>query len=240
MLRDVTLVAVTSVAVEATVRALGRSMDQVTFGRVLLLSDRTPEGALHGIEWVEIGPLRSRADYSHFMLRELWRYVLTDHALCVQWDGFVINGAAWRADFTDYDYIGAVWPHFDDGHRVGNGGFSLRSKRLLEACRELPLDEGQAEDVVIARINRERLEREGMRFATEGVASDFAYERCQPTGQEFGFHGAFNLVRYLSPAEALSVFSSLDPAMLTKSERREVFRWALRHGRFRLARAMVA
>jgi hypothetical protein len=240
VLSDVTLVAVTSVAIAATVDALQKSMAQAEFGRVLLLSDHRPQGRLDGIEWIEIEPLRSRADYSRFMLRGLCPHISTQYALCVQWDGFVINGAAWRSDFAEYDYIGAVWPHFADEHRVGNGGFSLRSRRLLDACQALPFDGEQAEDLVIARLHRARLEKAGIRFAPESVAANFAYERSAPTGREFGFHGAFNLVRHVSPQEALTVFRSLDSSMLAQSERLEVLRWALWRGRFRLARAMMA
>ena len=69
------------------------------------------------------------------MLQELHDHISTAHALCIQWDGYVLNAQAWDASFLDYDYIGSVWPQFGDGHRVGNGGFSLRSKRLLEAWR---------------------------------------------------------------------------------------------------------
>lgn len=213
-------------------------MDQADFGRVLLLSDRKPEASLDGIEWVGITPLRSRAEYSQYMLRDLRDHILTPHALCVQWDGFVIDGAAWRPEFTDFDYIGAVWPHFGDSFRVGNGGFSLRSRRLLDECGNLPFDGRQAEDVLISRVYRRRLEEAGIRFAPESLAVKFAYERTPSTGDEFGFHGAFNLVRYLSPSEARTVFGSLDPAMLSNSERREVMGWALRRGRFGLASTM--
>jgi hypothetical protein len=239
LLADVTLVAVSSVALSATIEALRASMAQADFGRVLLLSDQPPSEAAPGIEWVAINRLRSRAEYSHFILRDLARHVSTGHALCVQWDGYVVNGAAWQEDFLTYDYIGAVWPQFTDGHRVGNGGFSLRSRRLLEACKDLPFDGEQAEDIVIARTNRAHLEQAGMCFAPEEVADEFAYERRAPTGREFGFHGAFNLVRYLSPRTALRVFRSLDQSMLTRGERLEIFRWALARGRLRLAKAML-
>lgn len=234
-LNEVTLVAVTSVALAATVDALRKSMQQVEFGRVLLLSDRLPAGSMDGIEWIAIDPLTSRTHYSRFMLHELSRHVTTEHALCVQWDGFVLKGDAWRPNFAEYDYIGALWPHFSDAYRVGNGGFSLRSRRLLEACTTLPADALHAEDVLIGRVYRERLEGLGIRFAPEEVAADFAYERTAPTGQEFGFHGAYNLVRHVSKAEAHGIFGSLDPLMLTDGERREVFRWALRRGRLNLA-----
>lgn len=234
-LNEVTLVAVTSVALAATIEALRKSMRQVEFGRVVLLSDRRPSVSMEGIEWIAIDPLRSRSDYSRFMLHELYRHITTEHALCVQWDGFVLKGDAWRPTFTDYDYIGALWPHFSDDYRVGNGGFSLRSRRLLEACTSLPADGLHAEDVLIGRVYRERLENIGIRFAPEEVAAGFAYERTAPTGREFGFHGAYNLVRHVSKGEASATFGSLDPLMLTDGERREVFRWALRRGRLNLA-----
>lgn len=235
-LPDVTLVAVTSVALSATVDALHASMRQVEFGKALLLSDKPPPpNADPAIEWRGIDRLGSRVDYSRFMLRDLAPHVETSHALCVQWDGFVLDGDAWDPHFLDYDYVGAVWPQFHDGFNVGNGGFSLRSRRLLEACVQLPFDESQVEDVLIGRICRPQLEDQGIRFAPESIARRFAYERTTPTGDEFGFHGAFNLVRILSAEESLDVFRSLDRGMLARIERLEILRWALSHGEVRLA-----
>jgi len=173
-------------------------------------------------------------------LRELAPYISTRHALCVQWDGFVLDGGDWDPAFLDYDYIGAPWPHFDDAHNVGNGGFSLRSRRLLEASRDLPFDGKQAEDVVISRIARPQLEAQGIRFAPASVAARFAYERTQPTGREFGFHGAFNLVRNLPTKQALQLFRTLEPQLLARSERFELLRWAVAHGRVKLAMNMLA
>ena len=241
ILDDVTLVAVTSVAREATVEALQRSMEQVQFARVLLCSDQPPPPVLdHAIEWRGIPRLRSRSDYSRFMLCNLAGHIGTSHALCVQWDGFVLNGKAWDPSFLDYDYIGAVWPHFADGHDVGNGGFSLRSRRLLEAASALPFEGHESEDIVIARIGRPQLEEQGIRFAPAAIARRFAYERTPPSGNEFGFHGAFNLVRYLPPEDALRLFRSLESGMLSRNERSELFRWALIRGRTKLALTMLA
>jgi hypothetical protein len=235
----VTLVAVTSVAVPQTIRALRASMARAKFAQVLLLSDHPPATQLDVIRWIKIPHLGSRRDYSRFMLRELCQQIETGHVLNVQWDGFVLNGREWDPAFLDYDYVGAPWPHFSDGHNVGNGGFSLRSRRLLEACRDLPADGSQLEDVMICRQWRPELERRGIRFAPESLARRFSYERTKPHGDEFGFHGAFNLVRLLPRREALRLFGSLEPDMLARSERREVLSWALRHGRFRLALEML-
>jgi len=138
-LTNVTLVAATSVARAATLRAMRLSMEQVRFGAAVFLCDEPPEdGQATGIEWRAISPLRSRADYSRFMLHEMADHVATDFALVVQWDGYVLDSAGWRDEFLEYDYIGAPWPQFDDGRRVGNGGFSLRSSQLLRVCATLP------------------------------------------------------------------------------------------------------
>ena len=239
-LPDVTLVAVTSVAIPATIEALRRSTEQARFAEVLFLCDRAPPRDYPGMTWRPIGRLASKADYSRFMLRDLAPHVATSHALCIQWDGFVTDGHAWEPRFLDYDYIGALWPHFRDGHDVGNGGFSLRSKRLLEACSDLPLDGSEPEDIIIGRSCRPRLEELGLRFAPPSVARQFAYERTPPSGREFGFHGAFNLVDHVSRADALGIFRSLEPGMLARNERSELFRWSLLHGRLRLALTMLS
>jgi hypothetical protein len=238
-LKDVTLVAVTSVAIGATLKAIHASMRQADFGEVLLLSDKRPPDLDARLEWREIEHLASRRDYSRFMLHELAKHIATGHALCVQWDGYVLDGTAWRPSFLDYDYIGAPWPHFRDGHNVGNGGFSLRSQRLLQACTTLPVSGSESEDLVISRLFRPRLEAQGIRFAPQEVAQHFSYERMPPQGREFGFHGAFNLVRHLSKHDAQQIFESLETGILARSERWELFRWALARGRLRLATNML-
>jgi hypothetical protein len=235
----VTLVAVTGVALAATLEALRASLAQADFAEVLLLSDRPPPSKEPGISWRQIEPIRSRDDYSRFMLRGLVEHIRTPHALCVQWDGYVLDGSAWDPAFLEYDYVGASWPHFHDDHNVGNGGFSLRSRRVLEASRELPLDPPLIEDVIICRRCRPDLERQGIRFAPEAVASRFSYERMPPRGDEFGFHGSFNLVRLLPADQALRLIRSLEPELLARSERWELLGWALRRGRFAFALEML-
>jgi hypothetical protein len=78
--------------------------------------------------------------------------------LVAQWDGFVWQHRMWDPAFLDYDYIGAPWPaHLTRGeqhrnHRVGNGGFSLRSRKLQQFLAEDPrVEVTDNEDVVICR-----------------------------------------------------------------------------------------
>jgi hypothetical protein len=235
-LPDVTLVAVSSVALPATVRAMRMSLAQVRFGAALLLSDRDPlDDGDREISWRQIAPITSRIAYSRFMLRDLSQYVETSHALCVQWDGYVLDAGGWDPAFLDYDYIGAPWPHFADGHAVGNGGFSLRSRRLLATCTKLLLDE-EAEDIAICRRYRPLLEEHwGIRFAPEAEARRFAYERHPPSGREFGFHGSFNMVDLLNPSAMAEIFSTLEPHVMNRLEHRELMAWALRKGHFAIA-----
>lgn len=233
-LPDVTLLAVTDVALSATARALNLSQRRLRFGETLFLSSRSPPPNT-AAEWRPIPPIGSRSEYSRFMLRDLAVHIATQHVLCVQWDGYVLNPDHWDPAFLDYDYIGAPWPHFEDGMRVGNGGFSLRSRRLVEACASLPIA-NEAEDVAICRTHRPMLEKRfGLRFAPEAVARRFAYERMSPTGEEFGFHGALNMVGLVSSRELRSLLKELEPSLLNRREHRELLYSALRRRDLRLA-----
>jgi hypothetical protein len=212
-LPNVTLCAAASVNVVATVAALNRCLDQIEFGSCLLFTDADP-AALElndRIENVEIDRLSSAQAYSRFLLRGLLPYIETTHCLIVQWDGFVLDHSRWDPEFLSCDYIGAPWPQFHDAYVVGNGGFSLRSRRLLEACRADSFVVEHPEDVAIARINRDMLEREyGVRFADPELAERFSFERIPRKRPTFGFHGIFNLIDVLGPHEFWKIYRTLD------------------------------
>jgi hypothetical protein len=170
--------------------ALRRSLAQCRFERVQLFTDRRLE--LPGVEVVQIPDIASIADYSRFMVKELGTRIETDFALVVQYDGFVANGRRWRDEFLDWDYLGAPWP--DGG--VGNGGFSLRSKKLLRALQDPRVAELVPEDVAICRTYRALLEGDyGIRFAPRDVAARFSFETQPPPEPTLGFHGITHMVR---------------------------------------------
>lgn len=209
-LPQVTLCAASSVNLAATVRALQASLAQVRFGACKLFTDARPENLPSGIELVSIPRLRSAADYSQFILSGMVDHVDTSHCLVAQWDGHVSQSANWRAEFLDCDYIGAVWPQFDDGHQVGNGGFSLRSRRLLQVCREPEFQPSHPEDVCIARHNRRWLEGRGMRFADVALAQAFSSERVGEPQTSFGYHGVWHMPAVLGAEAFWQVYESLD------------------------------
>lgn len=193
-LPQVTVCAVTSVNVAATLHALEECLAQIEFASCKLFTHVTLEQSEHpGIQIVPIRPVTSSAAYSDYILNCLIDHVKTSHCLVVQWDGHVINADKWRWDFLDYDYIGASWPQFSDGHDVGNGGFSLRSTRLMQACRIEGFIPLHPEDIAIGRLNRHWLEQRGMRFAPRALADIFSTERAGAITASFGYHGVWNM-----------------------------------------------
>ena len=209
-LPEVTLCAVTSVNVRATLHALSKCLEQVSFGDCKLLTDAPIRPASSEITVVPIRHLQSSRDYSRFMLSNLADHVETSHCLVVQWDGYLLDAAQWRPEFLDYDYIGATWPQFDDGHDVGNGGFSLRSRKLIQACRHPSFAGAHPEDVAIGRTNRDWLENQGLRFAPRDLADAFAAERTGRIGSAFGFHGIFNMPAAIGVDAFWETYRSLD------------------------------
>ena len=229
-LPQVTLVAVTSVNLAATVAALRRSVGEVTFGSVMLLSHERPHDLPESVEWHRIEFLQSARAYSKFILRRLPAYITTSHCLLVQWDGHVLSGAHWRDEFLGYDYLGASWPQFEDGHDVGNGGFSLRSRALLEACQRPDFVESHPEDLAICRTNRTWLEGLGLRFATVDVADRFSAERRGDPLQCFGYHGVWHMPRALGLDEFWSIYAGLDEHGTVRNDFRSLL-WQCAKGR---------
>lgn len=209
-LPQVTLVAVSSVNITATLRALDACRRHIDFGACKLLTHTLPPEIPSDLDVVLIPEIASAQGYSQFVLRCLGDHVATSHCLVVQWDGHVIHPEFWSPEFLEYDYIGASWPQFTDGYDVGNGGFSLRSRRLLLACQTAQFVPGHPEDVAIARSNRAALEAQGMRFAPRELADRFSAERAGNADGAFGYHGAWHMPGVLGNEEFWSIYESLD------------------------------
>lgn len=205
-----TLCAATSVNVAQTIDALHESMRDITFGKTILFTDADVR-LEESIQKISISPLKSGLDYSRFVIRDLGRYIRTDFIILIQWDGFIINGLLWNPNFRSYDYIGASWPQFPDRHCVGNGGFSWRSRKILEACQAPDLIFRHPEDLCICRDNRVFLEENfDIRFAPREVADRFSFERFHDGNDTFGFHGVFNFVEALGAERFWSIYLGLD------------------------------
>ncbi len=187
-LPDVTLVCVDD-NYRRGLEAMLRCMNDIKFKDIKLFSS-TIDAQLGVAELIP--KLGSKEAYSKFILKELHKYIETKYCLIVQHDGFVRNPENWNNEFMQYDYIGATW-WYKDGKNVGNGGFSLRSKRLLELCANLPTNATHPEDHIICRDMRPYLESKGIKFAPESLANQFSFEGYNQPGtytNQFGFHGS--------------------------------------------------
>jgi len=77
---------------------------------------------------------------------------------------------------------------------VGNGGFSLRSKKFLETSAKL-MKEGKIpkihpEDVSLCIWHKDLLDKEGISIAPPDLAGKFSIEGDdQEYDKQFGFHG---------------------------------------------------
>ncbi|KEZ19248.1 hypothetical protein CP98_02160 [Sphingobium yanoikuyae] len=209
-LPQVTLCAATSVNVSATIRALEVSLSQIDFAACKLFTDAMVRPEHPAITVIPIDRMTSSQAYSDFVLTQMVDHIETSHCLIAQWDGHVLDASRWRPDFLDYDYIGASWPQFGDGHDVGNGGFSLRSHILMETCRDPSFLRHHPEDVAIGRMNRLLLEERGMRFAPRTLADIFSSERAGNLSEAFGYHGSWHMPNVIGIEEFWMLYCELD------------------------------
>lgn len=191
----ISILAVTTIAHDLTRFAIENTLKNIDVDRVVTLSDINfyPQGDFHQIDTIS-----SRNHYSRILLKEAYQYIETDNILVVQYDGMATDSASWNPEFLRFDYIGAPW-YWRNDYKVGNGGFSLRSRRLMDlvANHEYAFIENLNEDENICIYNRQQLETAGMLFANIEKAAKFSHEREAGKKDTFGFHGMFNVPFYL-------------------------------------------
>ena len=204
--------------VEETIQALHTCKNVANFGEVKLVTLPQYVEKYQDEEGItlekQVRPLTNIDEYNYYILYHLHKHINTDYVLLVQDHAFIINPDAWRDDFFDYDYIGAPWPYrerayitpFGEHQRVGNGGFSFRSKKLLEVPLKqwIPFKVAEMsdfyqmfggnntnEDGNITVHNKHLYEKQGCKIAPIEVAKFFSYETPVPENSgiiPFGFH----------------------------------------------------
>ena len=220
-LSDVTLISVdTTDNLEGTLNGIYTSMSGINFGAIKLITTKEQIEKNSGLKEEgfvleeSVREIKNYNDYNYYVIYCLHNHVETSHCLLVQPDGFVLFPDKWDDEWLKYDYIGAPWPlvkdayidPFGNQHQVGNGGFSLRSKKLLEVPTkvEVPWETNNSdfywmppgvvnyhEDGNICVHNRHIFVEQGCEFAPVNVAARFSQENRIPECEgitPFGFH----------------------------------------------------
>lgn len=221
-LSNITLFAIDNTnRIDGTIKSLYTSMNFAKFGSVKLVTSNeyinkySEQLSLDKIICEEmVPPITNIDEYNHYILYNLTNHIQTEFVLLTQDHAFIINPESWTDEFLEYDYIGAPWSWkensfvtpFGEHIRCGNGGFSLRSKKLLEvpAKVNIPFKVYEQpdfykmfgcintnEDGNICVHNRHIFLEHGCKFAPVHLAAKFSYESSVPENKgiiPFGFH----------------------------------------------------
>ena len=209
-LPNVTLIAVSSIEIERTIRAFQYSCRGINFGEVKFVTheDVNPDG----ITVHKVPRINSSDEFSKITIYDLPKYVDTEYCILIQYDGFIVHPEQWTDEFLNYDWIGPLWTkghnYFDkngNSIRVGDG-IALRSQKLMGLASKLNLpwdpftNNGQHkpgfwEDSWICVKNRHIYEGHGCKFASIEMAAKWGRELHTPPIPEnegitpFVFHG---------------------------------------------------
>ena len=189
----VDLVTINCNMVEEGVKALEYSTKYIEFNNVFLLSDQTISG---NFDLISIKKIRDVEDYNNEILN-LSKHIKSEYVLIIQHDGHVINHKKWDDLFLKFDYIGAPWPNSNKWNerwkyypkemeekilknlnlnRIGNGGFSLRSKKFLDYSRSYKEVDGAPEDIFLNILNFDKAFEYGIKYPDVKTAISFSYE----------------------------------------------------------------
>lgn len=201
-LKNVTLYGADTVDLQRQLKAFAICESYADFGAKKILTHSEENYTTNtGIEVINTNLINSLRDYNQFNLKHLNDHIETEFVMVAEYDGFILNPDAWMDEFLAYDYIGA--PLLVDGVQlVGNGGFSIRSKKFLELVQSdesIQLGDksdhkyAENEDWVCCAVRREYLEGKGIRFAPAELGHKFSLENNREYGNvwngQFGFHG---------------------------------------------------
>lgn len=191
LLTRITLVCADTIHPAESVIAMKKCLDLCVFHEAILFTHSNIP--IDGIRTIVIPVLNSKEEYSQWIVKELYKHFHTDFCLIVQHDSWILDPSVWTDEFYDYDMIGAPWLE-SDGMNVGNGGFSLKSKKLQTILGTDPMiNVCHPEDSITARLYRPYLEQtHGIRFPSAELADRFAFELREPNQKTFGFHGHFH------------------------------------------------
>lgn len=195
---DITVVCVDTLNKQKALSVIERMVDIFPFKEALFFSNQIQS---HKVRVIDIPDIKNITEYSKFILLDLPQYIKTDYVLIVQHDGYIINPDRWNDKFLQYDYIGAPWTIEQTkkhggtiANIVGNGGFSLRSKKFLTACTDILRDKqiDSCEDIQCCIYEYKEFIKRGIKFAPISVAFQFSIEDVMP--QDFTDNSPYSFI----------------------------------------------
>lgn len=208
-LSNVDLIIIDCLNINKALSVLCHCSEMIEFGSSKIFSHIKPFDIPEHIEFIKIDQLDSIEKYSDFCLK-LNLFISNDYVLLIQTDGFILNPELWNDKFLDYDYIGSPFPNFGDlPNDIGNGGFSLRSKKFLNYATTFETTNGQAEDMFLTVDHYKDALDYGINFPDLQIALKFASSYDLPQykinhyqqNEHFGFHNRrlFNQLKKQRP-----------------------------------------
>ena len=205
--------------VDSIIKIGNKSSDKLSFGKKIIYTYQKPtiDSGDFEIKIIDEIPYDK---FNDFVLQKYSGLFDTDYAINFHSDGFIQNQEAWNDYFLEYDYIGAPIkiPIAQNESQivVGNGGFSLRSKKICEEIEKLKSSDYlpnlitkdifkiipsffRNEDVYISFLCNKILKEKGFKIADLHTASFFSTEHFSALNTKysespkdmissFGFH----------------------------------------------------
>lgn len=149
-----------------------------------------------GVELYNIGKddLTPEQHSAYMETNDFWGNILGEKVLMFQTDSLLINDGI--DEFLKYDYVGAPWIIPKEGRFVGNGGLSLRDKKLMiDICDKHKPTEHIWEDIFFAKyMNYENIPPVDVakKFSVESIFYD----------NPIGIHKP---IKYIDPQDLKSI-----------------------------------
>jgi hypothetical protein len=207
-MKKITVVAITSTDHELTKFSIEKTLENTpNVEDILVFSDKK---ILDYGKFVELSTPFTWEDYNQFRLKEVGKYLETEFVLFIEYDGMATNKNSWSDEFFKYDYIGAPFKKQMFGeniNQVGNGGFSMRSTKLMKILSEdkniklktfnfLFSEVGIEDGTICVEYEKYLRQKYNIDFSPTSLASCFGCE-WENTLDSFGFHGLWNLPNFL-------------------------------------------